>query len=278
MAAFAHARRTGDVGNPASLDHECPRRNEARQLGDALTRTAVEQLAAEIDGGNDGVVVVNPTSAERTSTVLLHAADGDEPVHYVTHDGTACLTQELATVGGDGFSTVVVGQKIRWVLDLMRGTEFAGRQVTSYDIVENAGAGDDRFDDIVLQEAGPGDARIDLAELKASLLQRGGAGRSMRLRLLVAPQRRLLFDTGPVDGFGWATFTPVNAPAPAGPVVATDGAVTVATPKWRSPGLGRKTRPAATCTRNGKAIASRSAPPRVATTVGPRSSGGGRRP
>ena len=45
---------------------------------------------------------------------------------------TACPvpTQEIATVDEDGVSTVVVGQKIRWVLDLMRGHEFAGRPVT----------------------------------------------------------------------------------------------------------------------------------------------------
>ena len=33
---------------------------------------------------------------------------------------------------------MVTGQKVRWVLDLMRGTEFAGRQIHAYE--HDAGA------------------------------------------------------------------------------------------------------------------------------------------
>jgi hypothetical protein len=206
------------------VDQVLVRYYEARQIGDTCVRDAMHVLAHDVDAPAGSTVVANPTARSR-SGLVEGTLPGDGPVHFVGPDGTPRPTQVIGTISGEGYSTMVTGQKVRWVLDLMRGTEFAGRQVTSYDIVEDAGSGDDRFDDIVLQEAGPGDERIDLAELKSSLLQRGGAGRSMRLRLLVAPQRRLLFDTGPVDGFGWATFTPVNAPAPVGPVVATDGAL-----------------------------------------------------
>ena len=94
---------------------------------------------------------------------------------------------------------MVTGQKVRWVLDLMRGTEFAGRQITSYEIVETP-----EFHDVVLQEAGPGEPRRDLTELKTEMLALGDAGRSMRFRLLVTPHRHVLFDSGPVAGFGWA--------------------------------------------------------------------------
>ena len=47
---------------------------------------------------------------------------------------------------------MVTGQKVRWVLDLMRGTEFAGRTITSYDDHRAR----TRVHEIVLQEAGPG--------------------------------------------------------------------------------------------------------------------------
>ena len=57
------------------------------------------------------------------------------------------------------------------MLDLMRGTEFAGRQITSYEIVETA-----EFHDVVLQEAGPGETARDLTELKTEMLALGGRG------------------------------------------------------------------------------------------------------
>ena len=55
-------------------------------------------------------------------------------------DGVAHPTQLLDEVGGDGFHTMVTGQKVRWVLDLMRGTEFAGRQIHSYEVTDVDGA------------------------------------------------------------------------------------------------------------------------------------------
>ena len=108
----------------------------------------------------------------------------------------------IGELRGEGYNTMVTGQKVRWVLDLMRGTEFAGRQITSYEIVETA-----EFHDVVLQEAGPGETRRDLTELKTEMLALGDAGRSMRFRLLMTPHRHVLFDSGPVAGFGWAAFT-----------------------------------------------------------------------
>ena len=96
-----------------------------------------------------------------------------------------CPTQLLGVITGEGYKTMVTGQKVRWVLDLMRGTEFAGRQIASYDVVEGA-----EFHDIVLQEAGPLDTRCDLSELKAHMLALGEDDTTMRLRVLVTPLRR----------------------------------------------------------------------------------------
>jgi hypothetical protein len=111
---------------------------------------------------------------------------------------------------------MVTGQKVRWVLDLMRGTEFAGRAISSYEV--NPGA----VHEIVLQEAGPGEAHRDLTELREQILDLGTRGETVSLRLFATPLRRALFDTGEVAGYGWACFSAVDGDAPGGTVTATE--------------------------------------------------------
>jgi alpha-mannosidase len=198
------------------VDQVLVRYYEARQIGDGLTRDALHALAAQVDAPAGTTVVANPTARTRAGLVE-GTVPGDGPCHFVAPDGTSRPTQIIGEISGEGYNTMVTGQKVRWVLDLMRGTEFAGRQVTSYEVID---AGE--VHEIVLREAGPGDERIDLTELKEQMLELGLADRTMRLRLMVAPVRRVLFDTGPVPGFGWACFTAADGPPPAGTVTAHD--------------------------------------------------------
>src|SRR5262249_16000072 len=128
-------------------------------------------------------------------------------------DGTPRPVQMLDNTGVDAPPIQVIGQKVRWVLDLMRGTEFEGRQITSYEVTDTGAE-----HEITLYEAAPGDDRWGLAELKAEMLALGEQERTLRIFLRAAPSRRLLFDTGPIDGFGWACFTARDGDAPAGPV------------------------------------------------------------
>ena len=183
------------------VDHVRVRYQEARQIGEGLVRDALHVLANEVDAPVGSTVVVNPSARERRD-VVEGIVPGSGPCHFVGPDGTARATQVIGELRGEGYNTMVTGQKVRWVLDLMRGTEFAGRQITSYEIVETP-----EFHDVVLQEAGPGETRRDLTELKTEMLALGDAGRSMRFRLLITPHRHVLFDSGPVAGFGWAAFT-----------------------------------------------------------------------
>ena len=201
------------------VDQVLVRYYEARQIGDGLVRDAMHALARDVDAPAGSTVVANPTARTRGG-VVEGTVPGDGPVHFVGPDGSARPAQIIGEIRGEGYSTMVTGQKVRWVLDLMRGTEFAGRQVTSYDIDETP-----EFHDVILQEAGPGQTRCDLAELKANILHLGSEGRTVRLRLMVAPQRRVLIDTGPVPGFGWSAFRAVDGASPAGTVVATEGAL-----------------------------------------------------
>jgi alpha-mannosidase len=201
------------------VDQVLVRYYEARQIGDGLTRDALHALAADVDAPTGATVVVNPTARARGGLVE-GTIPGDGPCHFVGADGLPRATQIIGEISGEGYSTMVTGQKVRWVLDLMRGTEFAGRQVTRFELDETAD-----LIDIVLHEAGPGDQHLDLTELKEQMLDLGERGNTMRIRLFVAPLRRVLFDTGPIEGFGWACFTPADGHPPATSVIAGDASL-----------------------------------------------------
>ncbi len=128
----------------------------------------------------------------------------------VDADAVARPTQVVGEIGGDAYTAMVTGTKVRWVLDLVRGTEFAGRTITAFTITE-PDRDEGRYD-IALHEAGPGDTPQDLGAVRERLLALGEAGATVRLRLVAAPLRRVLFDTGEIPGFGWSTFRTVDGP------------------------------------------------------------------
>ena len=132
------------------VDQVLVRYYEARQIGDGLTRDAVQALAAQVSAPRGATVVVNPTARTRTGLVEV-TLPGAGPVHVVDASGEARPTQIVGEISGEAYATMVTGQKVRWVLDLIRGTEFAGRTITSYEITAGA------VNEIMLQEAGPGD-------------------------------------------------------------------------------------------------------------------------
>src|SRR5436190_22299619 len=177
------------------VDQVLVRYYEARQIGDGLTRDAVHALAATVDAAPGATVVVNPTARPRTGLVEV-TLPGTGPVHMVGPKGTPRPTQFVGEISGEAYATMVTGQKVRWVLDLMRGTEFAGRTISSYEVT----SGD--VHEIVLYEAGPGDPHRDLTELREQILDLGTRGETVSLHLIAAPLRRALFDTGEVPGFG----------------------------------------------------------------------------
>jgi alpha-mannosidase len=232
------------------VDQVLVRYAEARQIGDGLSRDAVHALAAQVDAPAGATLVVNPTPRARTGLVEVRVP-GAGPCVIVAGDGTPRPTQPLPGAGDPGYSTMVTGRKVRWVLDLMRGTEFSGRRIGAYDITEAGGV-----HEVVLREAAAVGDACDLTELKERLLELGNDDATMRVRLEAAPVCHVLFDTGPIEGFGWATFTARDGDAPPGPVraesptaianehvqveVAADGSYTVTTADGvTAGGLGR---------------------------------------
>lgn len=198
------------------VDQVAVRYAEARQIGDGLTHDAVRALAAGVDAPPASTVVVNPTARARSGLVEV-SLPGTGPVHFTRLDGTRRPAQLIAERDGEAWSAAASGMKIRWLLDMMRGTEFVGRQIGAFELRE----GEDEHE-ALLYEAHPGEPPADLAPLRDAILRVAEAGGSVRTRLFVTPVRTVLFDAGEVPGFGWTTLRPVEGPSPEGPVSGGD--------------------------------------------------------
>ena len=192
------------------------RYEEARHVGDALARDAVHALADEVDAPPGSIVVVNPGAEARAGMVTL-AVPGEGPLHFVAlDDGRPCATQVAGTRTGEGFSTTVSGQKIRWVLELMRGPELAGTRIAR---VERQ----DRADGVVaftFFDAAPGEADLDLEATREELLALGERGATIAIRQQRAAVRDMLFAADEIPAFGWRTFLVVDGEGPGSAVSA----------------------------------------------------------
>ncbi len=124
--------------NDEVVDQVLVRYYEARQIGDGLTHDAVRALAGQVRAPAGATVVINPTARPRSGVVDARVP-GTGPCYFVGPDGSTHPAQLIDDEGGDGFQTMVTGQKIRWVLDMMRGTEFAGRQIHAYELNDEGG-------------------------------------------------------------------------------------------------------------------------------------------
>jgi hypothetical protein len=186
------------------------RYQEARQIGDALAHDAIQELCSQVDAPSDSIVVVNPVAATRGGLVALVVPDS-WPVHLeALDDGGPCPTQLVATHAGEGISTVVVGRKIRWILEMMRGPELAGARIARVEREHSP----DGLVAFTFHDARPGEPAIDLEATKAELLALGEAGATIAVRQRRAPVREIVFDPGAVPGFGWRTFRVVDGDGP----------------------------------------------------------------
>jgi mannosylglycerate hydrolase len=193
------------------VDAVVVRYQEARQIGDALSHDAVRAFARRIDAPAGTTLVVNPTRTDRGGLVE-GVVPGTGPVHVVADDGTPCPTQVLWERGGEGFAAVVTGQKVRWVLELLRGVEFAAARIAEVTRVETEpGAWEYTF-----RAVQGGETPIDLEATREELLALGEDGATIRFRQLLAPVRGIVFAADQVPGFGWRTYQPVAGAGPSG--------------------------------------------------------------
>jgi alpha-mannosidase len=191
------------------VDQVVVRYREARQIGDALVRQALRHLATEVDAPPASTIVVNPTAADRGGLVQA-TLPGDGPVHLETLDGTPLPTQVLHAIGGEAFYAAVEGQKVRWVLEMMRGPEMAGTRIGHYHVERDA----DGVLDLRFHGVAAGEPATDLSELREELAQLGAEGASFRFRVLHPPARSVVFAADPVPGFGWRAYRAVGGDGP----------------------------------------------------------------
>jgi hypothetical protein len=191
------------------VDAVLVRYQEARQIGDALTRDALRSVAPRIDAAPGSTIVCNPTRVTRGGLVRV-VVPGDGPVQLVSHDGVPCPTQVVRTLGGDGFTAIVAGRKVRWVLELIRGPEFAGARIAR--VTRRAVAADDW--EYTFHAARAGEPLVDLEHLRDELLSLGDGGATLRFRQTLPPAREVLFHAGAVPGFGWRTFVASDGAGP----------------------------------------------------------------
>jgi hypothetical protein len=204
------------------------RYQEAFRIADGLAGAAITQLAKEIAVAPGSTIVVNPTARERGGLVEL-TLPGQGPVHLTGPDGTAYPTQILRSASTPGFNSGGVGEEARWLLELMRGNEFAGAPISRYSITEAAAA--DTDDGIAtfaieMQVAEPLETRHTLDEVRQRFEAAVDSGARVTLSLVLAPRREVVAAVGPVPGFGWAALRAVPGDGPGADVSATHGSMT----------------------------------------------------
>jgi alpha-mannosidase len=193
------------------VDQVAVRYAEARQIGDGLTRAAMTGIAAEVDAEPGSTLVVNPTQAARRGLVHI-PVQGEGPVHIAGPGGRQILAQVIGTRSGEAFGTMVTANKVRWVLDLMRGGEFAGRRARSASVRE-VEAGSYL---VLVEAAGPTDPATDLEPVRDQLVALADQEPDavIRFRLTRTPTRDVVFMTPLLPGFGWSVFRAVDGDAP----------------------------------------------------------------
>ena len=192
------------------VDAVMVRYQEARQIGDGLAREALHALAATIDAPPRSTLVVNPTGIDRSGLISIQVP-GDGPMHLVAvDDGTPCPTQVLAPSNADGFTAEFTRGDVAWVLDLMRGPEFAGSRVARYEVEEPEAL----VTEARLYAARPGEAVVGLEQLRDQLRELAQAGHRVRLDLVPAPTREALVAPATIPGFGWRTFVAADGEGP----------------------------------------------------------------
>jgi mannosylglycerate hydrolase len=192
------------------VDQVVVRYAEARQIGEGIARETVAALAGAVDAPPRSIVVVNPSQTDRGGLVEL-TVPGRAAHHLVADDGTPVAVQTLATHEQEVFNTTVVGRKVAWVIEMMRGQEIVGTRIGRIDRSRLA----DGSHDYHFVGADPGGPVVELEAVRAELRDLGDEGATFRLRVTRATEQVVVAAAETVPGFGWRTFAVTAGPVPA---------------------------------------------------------------
>ena len=199
------------------VEQVATRYHEARQIGEAVARQTLFELAVRVDAPAGATLTVNTTGHDRGGMVAVKLP-GEGPVHFTAPDGTPCPAQVIGQVGDENDFARVTGSDAGWILDMMRGPEFAGVLIASYELIES----EPGTVDVVLQGTRPGTDAVDLEELRQQLEQLAVDGTSLRLKVVTPPEREVLLATDTVPSFGWRVYTAAEGEGPPTAVRADD--------------------------------------------------------
>jgi mannosylglycerate hydrolase len=207
VANSAHDSACACCADPVA-DQVLVRYAEARQIGDALADQALADLAVDTGTRPGEVLVVNTRPATRAGVVEVTTPLGRDPGEaFVGAEGIRRVVQVVGVVGGqEVFAARVAAPKVGWVADRIVGASFDGRPVRAWSLMPSAGEDPNSSATLLFEAAGPDDEAIDLQDARRTLLAFGRDGRPVAVRMRGAAQRRVLVETGPVPGFGWATL------------------------------------------------------------------------
>jgi mannosylglycerate hydrolase len=195
----------------AVADQVLVRYGEARQIGDALAGQALADLAAEALGGEGDVLVVNTLPATRSAIVEITAPAGRDPGEpLVGPDGLPRVVQLLGVARDEVFGARVAGEKVGWVADRIAGSTFDGRPVRVWSLDPRPSGGEAEAVAagwcLSFEGAGPDDTPVNLDDARDALLALGSSGAEVTVRMDGPLRRRILFESGPVPGFGWTAL------------------------------------------------------------------------
>ena len=188
---------------------------EARQIGDGLTRQALEAVSGSM--ANAGPVVVNATARERSGLVEVIVPAVGDPGPDV---------QVLSERAGLPGSVTLDGETVRTMLGLMQGARLDDQAyVTDVSLSED----ETGLDVTVVIGPEPREG-VPLEEVKGELFDRLTARPDVEVRLFLDQPavRRLVARQAPVPGFGWSRFAPAPLGHPATRTTQADGRVTLA--------------------------------------------------
>lgn len=198
----AHDSACACCADPVA-DQVLVRYAEARQIGDALAAQALADLVTETGTGPGDVLLVNTRPATRSGIAeVTGPAPRSVDEALVGPDGIPRAVQVLGVARDELFAARVAGPKVGWVADRIVGATFDGRAVRAWSLDRAAASGADAT--LLFEAAGPDDEAVALGDARDALLELGRHGRTVAVRMQGPEQRRMLIETGPVRGFGWA--------------------------------------------------------------------------
>lgn len=185
------------------------RYEEARQIGDGLTKDTVALLGLAVDAPAGATVVVNPTPADRGGIVRFRVP-GAGPVHLeALDDGSRHPVQVVESRRGVAFATTVTPEQVSMLVDLIRGPELAGARVARYELARH-----ETEAVLTATGAGPGDDAVDLGDLRQEIRELAEAGLPIAVRVTPAARRDVIARVDGIPGFGWRTFRAVDGEGP----------------------------------------------------------------